>query len=70
MPDEIVFRANGVTTKAISKKHSNWLVNNLQKPENGHLMDAIIDIQMDDPAKKEIRLDSPLKVRNFHYEEY
>ena len=70
LPDKIVFRANDVTTKVVNRKYSHWLVENNLKPENGHLMDAIIDIQMEDPINNEIRLDTPLKVRNFHYEEY
>ena len=44
------------------------LVNNLNKPEKGHLMDVILDINVDDPKLIPNRLDTSFKVRNFMYE--
>ena len=70
LPDEIVFRANDTTTKVIKSKYANMLVENLRKKENGHLMDVILDINIDDPKYTPNRLDSPFKVRNFKYEPY
>lgn len=68
LPDKITFKANGVVTKVIGKKHANMLTENIKKPEKGHLMDFIIDINVDDPKLIPNRLDTPFKVRNFMYE--
>ena len=67
-PDKITFKANDVITKVVSKKYANWLTTNLKNPEKGHLMDVIIDINIDDPQIKPNKLEQPLKVRNFKYE--
>ena len=67
-PDEIIFKANDEVTGWARKKYANKLVSNLKNPDKGHLMDAIIDINVDDPKTKKNKLDSPLKVRNFKYE--
>lgn len=66
-PNKITFKANDVVTRTVSKKYANMLVNNLNKPENGHLMDAIIDINLYDPKLIPNKLDTPFKVRNFEY---
>lgn len=66
-PDKITFKANGVVTKTVSRKYANMLTNNLKDPQKGHLMDFIIDINVDDPEIRSNRLDTPLKVRNFKY---
>lgn len=66
-PNKITFKANGVVTKTVSKKYAQMLVNNLKNPEKGHLMDVIIDINIDDPKIIPNRLDTPFKVRNFEY---
>lgn len=67
MPDKIVFKANGKVTKTVCKKYAQMLVNNLGKPEKGHLMDVIIDINVDDPEILKNKLETPFKVRNFKY---
>lgn len=67
-PDKITFKANGVVTKTVSKKYAQMLVNNLKDPEKGYLMDAIIDINVDDPKIIKSNLEEPFKVRNFKYE--
>lgn len=66
-PDKITFKANGKVTNVVRKSVSNALVNNLKKPENGHLMDVIIDVNMPDPDVYKVVLESPLKVKNFKY---
>lgn len=66
-PNKITFKANGVVTKTVSKKYAQMLVNNLKNPEKGHLMDVIIDINVDDPKIIQNRLDTPFKVKNFEY---
>lgn len=66
-PDKITFKANGVVTKTVSKKYAQMLVNNLKNPEKGHLMDVILDINIDDPKITPNRLNTPFKVRNFEY---
>jgi hypothetical protein len=43
------------------------LVNNLKNPEKGHLMDAILDINIDDPDVIPSELITPFMVRNFKY---
>lgn len=66
-PDKITFKANGVVTKVVCSKYAHMLTRNLKNPEKGHLMDFIIDINVDDPKIRPNRLDAPLKVRNFKY---
>jgi hypothetical protein len=66
-PDKITFKANGVVTKTVSKKYAKMMVNNLDDPENGHLMDAIVEINVGDPKIIQNSLDTPFKVRNFNY---
>ena len=66
-PDKITFKANGVVTKTVSKKYAQMLVNNLKNPKNGHLMDVIIDINIDDPKMVKSNLETPFKVKNFEY---
>ena len=65
--DKITFKANGVITKTVSKKYAQMLVDNIKSTEKGHLMDVIIDINVDDPKTTPNRLDTPFKVRNFKY---
>lgn len=67
LPSQIIFRANGVVTKIVRKKYAEMLTRNLNDPKRGHLMDAIIDINIDDPEKTKSFLDEPFKVRNFKY---
>jgi hypothetical protein len=66
-PEKITFKANGKVVKTVSKKYAQMLVNNLNSPEKGHLMDVILDINIDDPKIIPNRLDEPFKVRNFRY---
>ena len=66
-PDKITFKANGVVTKTVSKKYAQMLVNNLENPKNGHLMDVIIDINIDDPKMVKSNLETQFKVKNFEY---
>lgn len=67
LPDKIVFKANGVVIKRVSRRYAHMLTHNLANPRNGYLMDFIIDINVDDPEIRPNRLDTPLKVRNFRY---
>ncbi len=67
LPDSIVFYVNGKVTRKVGKKYANWLINNLKDPEKGYLMDAIIDINIDDPMVVKSNLETPLKVRKFKY---
>lgn len=66
-PNKITFRANGKVVKTVSRKYANMLTNNLKDPEKGHLMDVIIDINVDDPKVTPNSLITPFKVRNFNY---
>lgn len=66
-PEKITFKANDVVTKTVGKKYSQMLVNNLKKPEKGHLMDVVIDITIEDPEKYKNEIITPFKVRNFKY---
>lgn len=68
LPDKIVFIANDVTTKVVKKKYANMLTKNVDLPTDSYLMDAIIDINVDDPKIKPNSLETPFKVRNFTYE--
>lgn len=70
LPDEIVFRANGVVTKVVGEKYAHMLTHNVREENDSYLMSVILDINIDDPKIKPSRLDTPFKVRNFHYEEY
>lgn len=66
-PEKITFKVNGKIVKTVSKKYAQMLVNNLNSPEKGHLMDVILEINIDNPKITQSRLDEPFKVRNFKY---
>ena len=67
LPDSITFKAGGKVVQRVRKKYAHWLTQNLRNPEKGHLMDVIIDINVDDPAVIDNFLETPFKVRNFKY---
>jgi len=66
-PEKITFKANGKTTRTVSKKISKMLTENLKTPSHGHMMDAIIDIYVADPHDVPNELYTPFRVRNFEY---
>ena len=68
-PENITFKANGKVVKTVSKKYAQMLVNNLKTPEKGHLMDAIIEINIDDPNTTPNNLEKPFMARNFEYKQ-
>ena len=64
-PDSITFYANGKKVRKICGKIAKKLIENNENP--GHLMRVILNIWMENPAEKEVRMDSELVVRNFKY---
>lgn len=70
LPDSITFLADGTVVRKITGKVCKDLVNNLKDPEKGFRMNVIFNVWCENPANNEVKINSPMKIKEFRYEPY
>lgn len=66
-PDEIIFKVNGKNIRTADKNVARKLTENIKDKEKGYKMNVIFNLWCEDPSKYNVKLLSPMKIRNFTY---
>ncbi len=69
-PDSIVFYAGGKKVREITGEVCKKMEKNLKDPERGYKVNTIFNVWCEDPAYNDIKMYTPMKIRNFKYEPY
>ena len=69
-PDSITFYINDKVVRKVTGDVCRQLVKNLTNPEKGYKMDVIINVWCEDPSKFNVKMVSPMVIKNFKYTPY
>lgn len=69
-PDSITFYVNDKVVRKVTGDVCKQLVKNLDHPEKSYKMDVIINVWCEDPSKFNVKMISPMVIKNFKYTPY
>jgi beta-glucanase (GH16 family) len=68
-PNEIIFKVNGKNIRTADKNVARKLTENIKDKTKGYKMNVIFNLWCENPKEYNVKLLSPMKIKNFSYHE-